>query len=315
MSVSVVLLTTAAALLLLALGLHAPALPLGRGSIALLTLGSLLPVLDPLLFAIGTEDQIGLLDQPPVFAGPWAGLALIAAAAGAYAAVRRQTYPWRAALLAAAGLLLNLGLMAFTPVGTPWLAPFAPMRWAWAVFPAGHPVLVIVLAIVLAALEAWPRQRGKLAWAAAAVLICYAAAGFAGRLWAVRMAARMAAPAEQVLVEPANWAPWAWLVAVEEPQTYRVLAEHTGEASSAPVSIARWNDEPPLLVLLQDPLVRSFYYRVFRHPVARVDSQGAQLTLTLQELSDVSRGEAGATFTLSTDWAGRSRLYRVTRFD
>jgi hypothetical protein len=79
--------------------------------------------------------------------------------------------------------------------------------------------------------------------------------------------------------------------------------------------VPRWNDEALFLKLLGDPVVNRFYFRVFRHPVVRLDVSGAQLTLLMEELVHPGSPASGPAFYVESDASGRKRFYQLQRFN
>lgn len=293
---------------------------LGRPGLALYVAGALLPFLDTALFHVITADRIELLSRPPLFAAPVYALALIgavavlAALAGPLPGVTARAV--RIALLLAAGFAAHVGLAVLTPVGWPLLAPFLAQRMALPVLPTGHLPLLAVLLAGLVAAEGLRRWRRWIAPGVAMLAVAYGLAGavqYALVAWPVR---NHAPPGGHVHVYPDN--PWLtrWQVVVEGPERYALWRQRAGAGEwPEPRTLPRWNDQALFLKLLGDPVVNRFYYRVFQHPVVRLDVSGSQITLLMQELQDQSPLVPGPTFYLESDLTGRNRFYQLQRFN
>jgi membrane-bound metal-dependent hydrolase YbcI (DUF457 family) len=318
MAESRMLLTATVALLVLAWGLHWPALTrrIPRPAWWLAGAGTLLPLLDPVASRLSLEDQIAALTRTPLFAGPLPSLGLIAALALAVG-IWQGARPGAQALAAlTAGLVLHLAPTALTPWGVPMLAPFSPARFGWPVLPQSHALAIPLLAGGAIAHELWPSRGRWLRWSALAGVTLYAAVAVGGFLWA---AARVPPPADAIAprsIEPAGIWPVAWLIIDRAPGSFAVTRVRLGEPEAGqPERIARWNDEPLFLSTLGDPVVYRLYARAFLHPVAELTTSGSQTTLTVQELAHQVAGSAGPRFVLESDLDGRNRLYRLERFD
>ncbi len=316
MPASEALLNAAAALLLIALGLHLPGLTrrVGRAGLAFAALGALAPLLDPLRFTLTAEDQIAFLTQDPFFAGPLPGAAGVVLAAGGALLLGA---PWgrcrRWAGCALAGLLDSVGLQGLTAAGAPWLAPFSAHRFAWPVLPQDHLVLIAVAALALALLEIRPRLRNWVLAAAGTLLLALALTGVAGQ-FGLGMISPLPAGAQRS-VEPDPVWPGRWLDIGVDSADYTAVTRGLGSAGDSPSRTPRWNDELQLLSLLEDPIVRRIYFEVFRHPVARIEVTGSQIQLSVRELADALVDARGATLLLQTDIYGRHRSYKVERLN
>jgi hypothetical protein len=317
MADSLALLNAAAPLLALALALHWPGLTrqVPRALWWLAAAGALIPLLDPLVARFAGEDRIGTLTRTPLFAGPLSALALIGAAALAVA-IWSGWRPGLATLAApTAGLLLHLALAALTPWGVPWLAPFDLRRWGVGVFPPGHPVWIALLATAVLALEAFPAMSRWLRRVAGGACAAYAAVAVAGHLFAALQAPPPPAGVSRT-VEPGGLSPLRWRIIDRTASEYRVLSIAIGQPMmDEPRRIARWNDEPLALLVLEDPLARRLYIQAFRHPVAELGVSDSQTTLVVQELSERLTGEQGPAFLFQSGADGRNRLYRLERFE
>jgi hypothetical protein len=286
----------------------------GVEGLLLLALGALLPLLDPLRFALIAEDQIAYLTQDPVFTGPLAGLAaagLAAAGGTALGIPLRRCLRWWG--WAAAGVLLPILLASLTPSGAPWLAPFLAHRFAWPILPKGCMVLLALLALGLAGWELWPRRRTGLLRGMGIAATLLALAGIAGQ---AGLGSALPVPAGALReIEPDPFWPGRWLDVVVESDRYTAVTRGLGSEGDVPSAVPRWNDQTRLLQLLEDPVLRRFYFEVFRHPVVAVEATDFQIRLSMRELGDALVGEPGPTLVYETDAHGRHRQYRVERLD
>jgi len=308
------LLNATAALLLIALSWHVPWLSRrsGHAGLAFAAMGALVPMLDPLRFAVTSEDQIAFLTQEPFFAGPLPGMAGILLAAGAalvlgIPAVR--CLRWSGCALA--GLVGSIGLGGLTSGGAPLLAPYGAHRFAWPLLPQGQVGLIALAALALALLELRPRLRIWVLAAAGTLLLALVLAGVAGQI-GLGMGSPLPADARRY-VEPDPLWPGRWLDIAVTGTEYTAVTRGLGSAGDSPSHVPRWNDEGRLLSLLEDAAVRRIYFEVFRHPVARIEPIGSQIQLSVRELADVLVGAPGATLLLQTDMYGRDRHYKVER--
>lgn len=316
MPASDALLNAAAALLLIALGWHMSGLArrLGRAGFSFLALGALVPLLDPLHFALTADDQIAFLTQNPLFAGPAPGVmgVLLAAAASLLlGAPLHRCARWAGCALA--GLFGGVGLQALTPGGAPWLAPWSAHRFVWPVLPQDHLALIAVAGLALALLEVRPRLRTWVLAGAGTCLLALALIGVTGQLF-LGMSSPLPAGAQRYLEPDPVW-PGRWLEIAVDSGAYTAVTRGLGSAGDSPNLTPRWNDELQLLSLLEDPAVRRMYYEVFRHPVARVEVTGSQIELSVRELADALVDGRGATLLLQTDLHGRHRHYKVERLN
>lgn len=312
-----ILLTAATALLLIALLRHYPPLFrwLGRRGLALLVAGSLIPVLGAVLGYATAADRIAFLARTPLFGGVFHGVVLIGALAGLagfFIPVRQVA---GLALGLAGGFALYLLLVVLTPPGAPLLAPFSPRLMSLPVLPTGHPPLLVVLIAGNAALELFTRAQRWLRIAVPAAAGLYLLVGAVMLAVLSLRAAPLASSEANVHVYPANAWLTRWLVVVEGPQSYGIHRQGLGQGPfGEPRRVERWNDQPMLIRLLSDPVVRRFYYGVFRHPVVNIERAGGQVTLIMQEGEDLSPPVPGRTFYLETDLQGTSRFYQLQRF-
>jgi hypothetical protein len=313
-----VLMNGSAALLLAVLAWHHPGLVrrCGRWGLALVAAGALLPFVDSGLNHALAVDRIDLLTRPPLMQAPLFALAAIAALATLLAFALSLRAAAAVALGLAAGYALHAALALLTPLGWPLGAPFSEARTALPILPEGHLPLLLALLCALALAEARPRWRRWLAPAGAALAGLYLLAGavqFGIVTARVRALARPDAP---VHVYPdGNWLA-RWLVVSEGPERYELSRPHAfSEPLPEPKVLPRWNDQALFLKLLGDPVVNRFYFRVFHHPVVRLDVSGQQITLLMQEVEHQSPLVPGPTFYLESDLSGRNRFYQLQRFN
>ena len=307
-----------AAIVLAVLAWHVPGVArrFGRGGLALFVAGVLLPFLDPGLFHLLAVDRIELLSRPPLVQAPLLALGLIAALAVLVACAATPRRALAVALGLGAGYALHALLALLTPVGWPLLAPFSGARVMLPILPAGHLVLLGVAFAGLVLAEALPRWRRGLV---VGTLVLAGAYGLAGAVQYAILTARvqpLASADAQVQVYPDGNSLARWEVVLEGPQRYELRrARALTQPLPEPRVLPRWNDEALFLKLLGDPVVSRFYFRVFHHPVVRLDVSGAQITLLMQELEDQSPLVPGPTFYLESDLSGRNRFYQLQRFN
>ncbi|HKI96967.1 MAG TPA: hypothetical protein VKB51_00700 [bacterium] len=312
------LLNSTAAILLGTLAWHYPALrrSWGRRGFALYVLGTLLPFLDTAVQHVTTDDRIGFLSAQPLFQAPLYGLALIGALAVLVGFALSPRPALAMALGLGAGYAAHVVLSLLTPAGWPLLAPWTAERIALPILPAGHVLLLLVLFPLLIATEALPRWRRWIAPAAGVLAGAYLLAGAVQWGIVTYRVRGLATPETTVGVYPAG--PWLarWLVVEEGPERYQLRRMYAlTDPLPGPETMPRWNDEPLFLKLLGDPVVSRFYFRVFHHPVVRLDVSGAQITLLMQEVQDQTPLVPGPTFYLESDLSGRNRFYQLQRFD
>ncbi len=314
---SEMLLNSAAGLLLVGLVWRHPAARawLGRRTPALMAAGTLIPLLDLVVLLPLVVDRLELLSRPPLFRSPAVAAALIAALAWLTSQWRDLAAARRVALGLAGGYALHTAMALLTPAGVPLLAPWSAARVSLPVFPVGHPPLLVLLG---AALLVQGRVSRRFPWGrnlALGLTGLYLVAG-TGQFAVVSLrAAGLGGEGAAVHVYPdGNWL-LGWQVVEERDASYRFRRHRVLDADFGPgVVQARWNDQARFLTLLGDPVVTRFYYRVFRHPVARVDASGGQVTLLIQELEDLHPRVPGRTFSLERDLDGQNRLYQLLRF-
>jgi hypothetical protein len=308
---------TAAILLACLAWLHATlARRLGRPGLVLVVAGALLPLATLLVSQLTTQDRIAQLSRAPLYEAPLVTLGALAVVAVLVGFATAPGVAARLGLGLALGYALYVLLAVLTPLGWPLLAPFSPLRVALPILPAGHLPLLVLGFAALALGEGLPRLRRWAAPVAAALAAVYLLAG-AVQFAVVSARTRGLATADTtVSVAPdGDWLTH-WQVVSEGPERYelrRVVA--FAAAWPEPRTLPRWNDEPLFLKLLGDPVVNGFYFRVFHHPVVRLDVSGAQITLLMQELEDQSPTVPGPTFYLESDLSGRNRFYQLQRFN
>jgi len=310
------LLMVAAALLCIAAAWQIPWIQrrAGAAGLALLALGAILPLADPIRFALESEDQIAYLSQHPWFTGPLPGLGAAGlAAGGAYAAGLPVRSCLRGLGWAAAGIVLPVALAGLTAAGAPWLAPLDAHRYAWPILPQGCIALSAALAVALAAAEAWPRRRGWLLGGVGALVLLEGLTGAAAQGGLGATLPRAAGAIRQIEPDPV-W-PFRWLELVVDSDRYTAVTRGWGSAGDKPSTVPRWNDQGRLLRLLDDPVLRHFYFDVFRHPVVQVEAADSQIRLTMRELADALVDAPGPRLLYETDAHGRHRQYRVERLD
>ena len=312
------LLHTAVAVLLLCLAFHHPTLAqrMGQWGFGLMLAGSLIPLLDYVIFYFRAHDRIDFLTQLPVFYGLFNGLILIGAISllTVFLADARAARGVAAAL--SAGYLLHLSLALLTPEGAPLLAPFTAWRPRLPFFTGGHPLLLALLVLLLVLLEGFRRYSQYTLRAAAGLLVLYFLAG-AGQFGYIAVQARsLAAPGSSVYVEPGNAWLTRWLVTVADDEVYQVRRHGVDLVEfGQPEILPRWNDESLMIRLLADRTVNHFYYQVFRHPVVRMEANDSKYTLIMQELLDQFPLVPGRTLYYESDSEGRNRFYQLQRFD
>lgn len=286
----------------------------GAAGLALLALGAVLPVADPIRFALGSEDQIAYLSQHPWFTGPLPGLGAAGlAAGGAYAFGLPVQRCLRGLGWAGFGILLPIALAGLTPIGAPWLAPLDAQRYGWPILPQGCIALSAVLAAGLAGAEAWPRRRDWLLSGVGALVLLEGLTGAAAQ-WGLGATLPPAAGAIR-RIEPDPLWPCRWLELAVDSDRYTAVTRGWGSGGDTPSAVPRWNDQARLLRLLDDPVLRHFYFDVFRHPVVHVQAADSQIRLSMRELADELVDAPGPRLLYETDGHGRHRQYRVERFD
>ena len=311
------LLHAAAVALLASVLSHYPwiAARIGRNGYGLVVAGGLIPLLDYGVFFLHAPDRIAFLIQDHLFFGPFFALLLISSLAGLTAFAVNLRWAGRVLGWLTVGYGLHVGLAFLTPAGFPALAPFQATRMALPIFWPGHPLLIGVLIAALVALKFVPRRRPFLLVLTLGLLTIYgvSGAGQYGFVWA-----RVPSPAAEgvrLVIEPANPWPTRWFVIEEGAGFYRVRREGlVGLEGEDGGTVAAWDNEPLFLQTLGDPVVRRFYRQAFRHPVVRVTASGSQITLVMQELTDLSTRTAGRSFHFESDPESGNRLYRVERF-
>lgn len=288
----------------------------GRWGFGLIAAGSLIPLLDYLIFYINARDRIDFLTQAPIFYGLFYGLVLIGsiAALTVFLASVRRAVSVGAALTA--GYLLHLLLALMTPEGVPLLEPFSAWRPRLPFFTGGHPVLLGLLVVILLLVEGFQRYSRYTLRLGAGLLVLYLAAGVGQFAYISWQARSLATAGSQVYVEPGNVWLTRWLVTVADEEVYQVRMHGVDKAEfGQPEILPRWNDESLMIRLLADRTVNHYYYQVFRHPVVRTEANGSQYTLIMQELLDQFPLVPGRTLYYESDTEGGNRFYQLQRFD
>jgi hypothetical protein len=323
------LLSSTAALLLIAATWHVPRLAraMQRPGFACCASGALLPLLDPFRFSFTSEDQIAFLTQDPVFAGPLPGLAAVGLAAGAAVLLgvsSRRCVRWSG--WTAAGLVLAVALAGLTPAGAPWLAPFSAHRYSLPILPQGLFWLILGTVLALALLEfgrkyakrspaRWVQSRWVLGSLGAWIVLLAAPGALAYADLMFISGGDGAAGAPSYDVEPDPVWPGRWLEITVTGNDYLAQRRGLGGPDEGLDQVLRWNDQVALLRFLDDPAIRRMYFEVFRHPVARTESSGSKIRLTVRELADARLGASGPALRIETDIQGRQRLYQVDRLN
>lgn len=311
------LFNAAAALLLLILAWrHGPvSRRFGRSGLVWTAAGALLPVLDLPIAMMVSSDRLDMLSRPPLFAAPLPAAALLAALGWMAVQVAQPRQVLRPAAGLAAGYALNWVLLAVTPVGAHLAAPFSEQRLSVPVLPIGHPLLLALLAAALLLLPWLARGRRWPLHAVTGLAVLYFVAGTAQFAVVSLQAAPLRQGGGRVQVAPDG--PWlaGWQVIVETPAAYTfhrhgVFRGDFGQGHK----VARSDDPGLFLKMIGDPVVRNFYRRMFRHPVAHISVSGGKMTLVIQELEDQLPLLPGRAFSLETDLDGGNRIYRLQRF-
>ncbi|MBI3992894.1 MAG: hypothetical protein HY342_06450 [Candidatus Lambdaproteobacteria bacterium] len=306
---------TAAMLLLLALHQVRPVrAALGRRGFLLALGGTLLPLLDlPLRFA-QAPDRIGLLAADARFYALYPTACLLGALGLLAAAALGASSALRMGGAVALGYGLHLLLTLLTPVGARLFWPFSDLRVALPLMPAGHVLIVGVLATGVLAGEALPRLRRRFTAAAAVLVALYTA--FAAGEWAMlHLQARRFEPRDVAArVEPEDALLRQWAVVKETAEGYHLWRWHAYANTLTAQALTPRSNEPGVLAwIMADPTVRHIYFRLFRNPVAHVEVSNSQFTLVVQELADVAEG-GGRSLHVDMDPSGGGRFYELERF-
>ncbi len=307
---------SAVAVLLASLIFHHPSVAarLRRPGLALIMVGSLIPLLDYVVFYFRSQESITFFIQDPIFSGLYYGLLLLAV----LAALTGPLAGWRRAaptfVFLSLGYGLHQALCVLTPLGAPLLMPFTARRLEVPIFPAGHPLLLAVLILSLVSMEAMPRFKRFFFRCGVSLVVLYGLAG-GGQFTYIAFQARALAPEEgRVFIEPADFWLTKWLVIAAGEESYRLRQHHVGLRKFAdPLVIPNWNNGALMIQALGNPVVNRYYTRVFRHPVVQLDSSGSQFTLTMRELKHLGPVLPGRRFYFAMDLDGAGRLYKWRR--
>jgi len=287
----------------------------GNGLI-LFVLGAMIPLLDFPWFFLISRDRIEFLAQTPIFMGLVSGMLLIVT-------VSLLTVFWDGLALARrifftllAGFLTHQFLLFLTPAGIPLVSPFSDLRIGLPVFSEGHILLVILLGVLLALLESIPAWRMVVFRAGGVLVGLYLAAGVVQFGVVSLQAMSLAEKGESITVEPHSIVPARWMITVSDGFSYRVREHYIWyDAFLTGNELPRHNNETLMVKMLADPTVRYFYYRIFRHPVVKLESNGSLYTLVMQELSDQFPLVPGRTLYFEWDQDSKNRFYQIQRFD
>lgn len=315
---SQMLLTAAVAAMLVLLAHHHDAVRrrLHRSTVALLLLGTQIPLIDLPWRYWHAADRIAFLASPPLLYALYPA-ALLILGVGLLTLWMRGVRPARRAMLAlGAGWLLHMLLVLFTPGGLLPLWPFGRWHVALPVFPADYPLPALVLALMLVLAELLRRRRRWVLTAAWGLLAAYGVGVGAYAANTYRLARADAGPAAHVLIMPANSWPSRWTVIVERRNGYVAWQRGNAEedaAAQTPTPRASQSDD--LASVLQDPIIRAFYYRLFRAPVINITAGNSQTTVVMREFADINPPVPGRTLLIESNLSGRSRVYELKHFD
>lgn len=311
------LLTAAVAAMLVLLAHHHAAVRrrLERGTIALLLAGTQLPLIDLPWRYWHAADRIAFLASPPHFYAIYPAALLIGGLGLLSLWLRGVRAARRVVLALGAGWLLHMLLVLFTPAGLFPLWPFGDWRVALPVFPLGYPLPALALVVLLVLTEVLRRRRRWVLAGAWGLLAAYAL-GVGGYAAITYLAARAAAPPQaHVLLLPANAWPSRWSVIVEQPGGYVTWRRDDGPALDADrTPMPRAGQSSDLAHVLQDPIIRAFYYRLFRAPVIHITAGNSQTTVVMREFADIDPPVPGRTLLIESSLSGRSRVYELKHF-
>ncbi|MDH4120381.1 MAG: metal-dependent hydrolase [Deltaproteobacteria bacterium] len=250
-----------------------------------LALGVILPLADyPLGLAL-TGNQADMILGPLPFHSLFYSAGILGMGGLVVFLWNESRFPWPQVITTAAGLLGHQLLMLTTPQGLPWLAPFSTQPISLPLHPDGHPALALLLGLILVLLEGFPHAWENLLRGAAALTALYLLAGLGGYSLAWAHTRDWYPPQTQIDLEPATPLLTRWRVTATLEQTYSSGFYTLGNPQApAPEERERWNNAPLLNTLLGNRVVSGFYYRVFKHPLARVETTEGKLTLMMEEL-------------------------------
>jgi hypothetical protein len=144
-----------------------------------------------------------------------------------------------------------------------------------------------------------------------------------------------------VLLLPANIWPTRWTVVVEQRDGYVAWLRDNGDARGGEVGggdtgnddggndargrgdtgapsltpTPRASQSSDLVSVLQDPIIRAFYFRLFRAPVINITAGNSQTTVVMREFADIEPPVPGRTLLIESDLSGRSRVYELKHFN
>ena len=312
------LFTAAVAAMLVLLAHHHDAVRrrLARSTVALLLAGTQLPLLDLPWRYWHAADRIAYLASAPHFYAIYPVMLLI----GGIGLLSLWMWGRRAAgrvmLALGAGWLLHMLLVLFTPAGLFPLWPFGDWRVALPVFPMGYPLPALALVLLLGLAEVLRRRRRWVLAGAWGLLVAYGV-GVGAHAAATYLPARADAPPQaHVLLLPADAWPSRWSVIVEHRGRYVAWARDISDAEEGgSPSLPRASQSGDLAGVLQDPIIRAFYYRLFSAPVINITAGNSQTTVVMREFADIDPPVPGRTLLIESNLSGRSRVYELKHFN
>lgn len=279
--------------------------------------GALLPLLDLAIFNPLLADRLDFLSRPHLFSAPVYGGAFIFCVSW----LAGQLMPPRQAVMMAlgwgVGYAIQLSINLMTVAGVPLLAPFSDLKFSFPFYPIGHPPLLVFLLIALT-IELLLSRRFKWGWypVAGLALVLLLAGPVEHTTMKWNAAALPLKAGGEFHVYPGDRWLTRWRVVVEEEDFYQIYRRGIfQDRFQGGSKIPRWNDQPNLINLLGDPMVHRLYYRVFRHPVAKITINGSQLKLSIQELQDKQSEGKARGFFLESNLNGQNRSMRLENFN
>ncbi len=317
------LLTAAVAAMLVLLAHHHAALRrrLSRGAVALVLAGTQVPLIDLPWRYWHAADRIAFLASPSHFYAFYPAMLLIGGIALLSLWMRGVAPARRVALALGTGWLLHMLLLLFTPVGLFPLWPFGDWRVALPVFPAGYPLPALALLLLLVLAELLQRQRRWLFAGGWGLLATYVLGMGGYATYTYALARADAAPEAHVLLLPANVWPTRGNVILEQRGGYVAWPPGDEDASdgdadeAAQMPMPRASQSNDLASVLQDPIIRAFYYRLFRAPVINITAGNSQTTVVMREFTDIDPPVPGRTLLIESSLDGRSRVYELKHFN
>ncbi|MDH4225043.1 MAG: hypothetical protein OEW12_05310 [Deltaproteobacteria bacterium] len=310
--------TQCAALLLVMVVRHHPiqAARLGHRGFWLVFIGVMLPLTDYVTAFLTTGNLVDLVGRDPVLHAPLYGLAALGAVGVVILFWNGMDAGRRVFIRIAAGYGLVLGLLFITPVGVPLWAPFDWRPVSLPIHYPAHPLLLLILVMVVAFLEAFPFYWRQLIRGTAVFFAGYLVMGLAVYGLVLYQTSTLNLPGGRLDLEPANPFLTHWRVVQTRQNSYRLL-DHQVLAPEHPVLVEakpRWEDLPETLTLLRDPVVYRFYRLRFTHPLIRMEKEEDKTTLVMEELVNPSWNKMGRVFVFQTEGEGKDRDYQVQRF-